>query len=61
MTEHFLTQDEANQAIIDYLPYYFEDGMPISVQLCTFLDINKEDGFMRVPSQKYSGREGAEK
>ncbi len=35
--------------------------MPISVQLCTFLDINKEDGFMRVPCQKYSGREGAEK
>lgn len=59
-TEHFLTQDDANQAVIDYLPYYFEDGMPVSVQLCTFLDINKEEGVMRVPSKKYSGREGAE-
>ena len=60
-TQHFLTQDEANQAIVDYLPYYFEDGMPLSVQLCTLLDIHKETGIMRIPAQKYSGKEGAEK
>ena len=59
-TEHFLSQDEANQAIIDYLPYYFEDGMPVSVQLCTLLDISKEEGIMRIPAQKFSGREDAE-
>ncbi len=58
-TEHFITQAEANEAIIEYLPHYFEDGMPISVQLCTFLDINKEGGYMRVPSQKFGGRESS--
>lgn len=60
-TAHFITHAEANEAIIEYLPHYFEDGMPISVQLCTFLEINKEKGSMRVPAQKFSGREGAEK
>ena len=59
--EHFITQAEANEAIIEYLPHYFEDGMPVSVQLCTFLDLNKEEGVIRIPSQKFSGREGAEK
>ena len=60
-TEHFITQDEANEAIMEYLPHYFEDGMPISVQLCSFLEIDKEMGAMYVPSRKYSGKENAGK
>ena len=60
-TEHFISQKEANEAIIEYLPHYFEDGIPVSVQLCSFLDINKEQGTMRVAAQKYSGREDAGK
>lgn len=60
-TEHFITQNEANEEIVKYLPHYFEDGMPISVQLCTLLDINKDGGYMRIPGQKFSGVEGSEK
>ena len=59
-TEHFITQDEAIEAILEYLPHYFEDGMPINVQLCTFLDINIDSGRMRIPAQKYNGKEGCE-
>ena len=59
-TEHFITQDEANEAITEYLPHYFEDGMPISVQLCTLLDINREKGCIQIPAQKYSGKEGCD-
>ena len=58
-TEHFISQDEANEAIMEYLPHYFEDGMPVSVQLCIFLDISKENGTIRIPAQKYSGLEEA--
>lgn len=60
-TEHFLSQEEAHKAILEYLPHYFEDGMPVSVQLCTLLEINKDTGIMRVPARKYGGNEGSEK
>ena len=60
-TEHFISLDDAIEAIIEYLPHYFEDGMPVSTQLCTFLDISKEEGYMRIPAQKFSGQEGSER
>ena len=60
-TEHFLTQDEANRAILDYIPVYISDGMPVSAQFCGILDCNKEKGTIMVPFQKYSGKEGSEK
>lgn len=60
-TEHFITQDEANEAVLEYIPYYVEDGMPVSVQFCGFLEFNREDCSIRIPHQKFSGREGAEK
>lgn len=60
-TEHFLSQDEANEAILEYLPQYVEDGMPVSAQFCGFIDFNKEARQIMVPFQKYSGKESAEK
>ncbi len=60
-SEHFLTQDEANQAIIDYIPQYIADGMPVSAQFCGFIDINKERRKILIPYNKYGGNEGVEK
>lgn len=59
--EHFLTADEAYQAIIDYLPTYVSDGMPVSAQFCGFIDFNKETRRILIPCRKYSGEEGSEK
>ena len=59
-TEHFLTQDEANQAILDYIPQYVEDGMPVSAQFCGILDFDREKKKIHVPYQKYSGVDGCE-
>ena len=58
-TEHFITQDEAIEAIIDYLPQYVEDGMPISVQFCGFIDFNKRGQYIHIPYQRFSGKERA--
>ena len=60
-TEHFVSSDEAFQAIVDYLPQYVADGMPVSTQFCGFIDFNKERRVISIPSQKYSGTEGAER
>jgi radical SAM protein with 4Fe4S-binding SPASM domain len=60
-TEHFLTQDEANQAIIDYIPQYVADGMPVSAQFCGFIDFNKERRKILIPSNKFGGGEGVDK
>lgn len=60
-TEHFLTQDEANQAIIDYIPQYVADGMPVSAQFCGFIDFNKKTRKILIPSNKFGGGEGVEK
>ena len=59
-TEHFITEDEANQVIIDYLPEYVASGMPVSAQFCSFLDFSKETRTIRIPARKYSGQPGAE-
>lgn len=60
-TEHFLTQDEANEAILAYIPQYVADGMPVSVQFCGILDFNRENRIISVPYRKYSGVPGSEK
>ena len=60
-TEHFLSQDEANQAIIDYLPQYVADGIPVSVQFCGFIDFSKERRKVLIPYDKFGGSEGVEK
>ena len=60
-TEHFLSQDEANQAILDYIPQYIADGMPVSVQFCGFLDFNKEERLVMIPYAKFPGVAGSEK
>jgi len=53
--EHFLSADEAYQAVIDYLPVYESDGMPVSAQFCGFIDFNKETGRIRIPFGKFDG------
>ena len=60
-TEHFITQEEAFEAIIDYLPEYVQDGMPISVQFCTLIDFNKERKFIGIPAARFSGKDIAAK
>lgn len=60
-SEHFLSQDEANQAILDYIPQYIEDGMPLSAQFCGILDFNKEDQRILIPYSKFSGVAGSTK
>ena len=60
-TEHFLSQDEANQAIIDYLPQYVADGIPVSAQFCGFIDFSKERRKILIPYDKFGGNEGVEK
>lgn len=60
-TEHFLTQDEANEAILAYLPQYVADGMPLSVQFCGLLEFDKRTNRIRIPYARYSGKEGASK
>ena len=58
-TEHFITSDEAYQAILDYLPQYIEDGMPLSVQFGILIDFNKEGKYVVIPAAKYSGEDSA--
>ena len=60
-TEHFISQDEAFEAIDAYLPQYVADGMPVSAQFCGFIDFNKESHTIMIPFQKYSGAEGADR
>ncbi len=58
---HFITEDEAFQAILEYIPQYVEDGMPLSVRFCTLIDFNKEQRTIRIPAMIFNGREGAVK
>ena len=56
-TEHFLSQDEAYAAIMDYLPQYVADGMPVSAQFCGFLEFNKRTRRITIPYRRFGGRE----
>ncbi len=60
-TEHFISEDEANEKILEYIPQYVEDGMPLSVQFCGLLDFNKEERVIRVPYNKFGGGKEAVK
>ena len=60
-TEHFITQDEANEAILTYLPQYAEDGMPLSVQFCGLAEFDVTRKKILIPFRKYSGTAAAEK
>lgn len=44
--EHYLSQNDAFQTYLDYIPYYFEDGKPISIDLEGFFnyDIERDEG-----------------
>lgn len=59
--EHFISQDEAIQAVLDYIPQYVEDGMPVSVQFCTLIEFDTTRGKISIPSQKYGGSEESAK
>ncbi len=59
--EHFLSRDEAYEAILSYIPQYVADGMPLSVQFCGILDFNVEQRRIRIPFRKYGGKPGSEK
>ena len=60
-TANYLTQDEANEAILAYLPQYVADGMPVSAQFCGLLDFDREKRIIRIPSAKFSGQPGEER
>ncbi len=60
-TEHFISEDEANEKILEYIPQYVADGMPISVQFCGLIDFSKEERVIRIPYKKFSGVKNAEK
>ena len=59
--KHFISQEEAFEAIEAYLPQYVADGMPVSVQFCGFIDFNRETRRIMIPFQKYSGLEGGDR
>ena len=60
-TEHFISEDEANEAILEYIPQYVADGVPLSVQFCGFIDFNKEKKLIHIPYQRFGNEEGSEK
>ncbi len=41
--EHYLTQAEAYEAFLEYIPHYFEDGMPLTLALEGFFSYDKAD------------------
>ena len=58
---HFISQDEAFEAIEAYLPQYVADGIPVSAQFCGYIDFNKEMRRIMIPFQKFSGVEGGDR
>ncbi|MBO6111621.1 MAG: radical SAM protein [Lachnospiraceae bacterium] len=60
-TEHFISQDDANHAILDYIPQYVADGMPMSVQFCGILEFDRLKRRITIPYKKFTGVAEAEK
>ena len=56
-SEHFLTQEEANEAILAYIPQYVADGMPLSVQFGAMVEFDRKRKRISIPVEKFSGRE----
>ena len=50
--EHYLTQAEVYEAFLDYIPKYFEDGMPISIALEGFFSYEKGESYLHAVSEK---------
>ena len=57
--EHFLSQNEANEAIMAYIPQYVADGMPLSVQFSTLIEFSRERRAVILPMAGFSGSEEA--
>ena len=50
--EHYLSQEETYEAFLEYIPHYFEDGMPLSISLEGFFNYDKEDSSLSAVSEK---------
>ena len=50
--EHYLTQAEVYEAFLDYIPKYFEDGMPLSLALEGFFSYEKGESYLHAVSEK---------
>lgn len=55
--EHFITNAEAYQAMLDYIPQYFEDGAPLNIQMCILFQFDREPQRFSIPTARYSGTE----
>ena len=58
--EHYLTQAEVYEAFLEYIPHYFEDGMPLSISLEGFFSYDKGDSAIHpifekdIPEEKFA-------
>lgn len=52
-----LTEEEYFRAMIDYIPEFFEDGMPADVVLGSVIQLRKGSSEYRVIAEKYDGTE----
>ena len=50
--EHYLTQAETYEAFLEYIPQYFEDGMPVSIGLEGFFNYEKEEDKLHAVQEK---------
>ena len=50
--EHYLTQEQVYEAFLDYIPKYFEDGMPLSIALEGFFNYEKGPSMLFSMSEK---------
>ncbi len=56
--DYEMTSEEANEIYLEYLPHYFEDGSPISLQLGGIFICDKGEKEWNCLSQKYDGGDG---
>lgn len=50
--EHYLSQAETYEAFMDYIPHYFEDGMPLSITMEGFFSYEKPDALIHSINEK---------
>ena len=55
--EHFVSWEEAYEAVLNYLPSFIAEGKKISAQFCMILDYDKDRDLWRVPVERYPSRE----
>ncbi len=56
--DYTLTFDELFAAYVEYAPHYFEDGSPITLELCGMFICQKGSKQWTCPSLKYDGGDG---